>query len=326
MSPAAPTVSLVTPCYNAARFVGRTVECLLAQTFTDWELVVVDDGSTDDPAAALAPHLAADPRVRLVRQPNGGVGRARNAGFRAGSPGSRYLLFLDADDCPRPEMLGRLVGYLEAHPQAGMAFCDFSRIDEEGRPLADPPLRNGPDSRYVPWGPGARRLPTDQPDTPFVAIFAQAVIIPSISLMRRTAFEQAGGWDEEFGHVFEDTDLFLRIALRTGVHYLPERLLDYRQHAGQSTASQEKLRRQQAKLYARWLAHPDLAPDQQQMVRRCWRFLNGRLWPLHGFRAGARSLARGELLAALRFWRGAAARYLLSLAGWLPNPATGTFS
>ncbi len=321
MSQAAPAVSVITPCYNAARFVGATVECVRAQTFADWELVVVDDGSTDDPAAVLAPQLATDPRVRLIRQANGGVARARNAGVRAASPGSRYLYFLDADDCPRPDMLERLVGYLEARPQVGMAFCDFSLIDGEGKPLPDPPQRNGPSSRYVPWGLSARRLPDDCPETPFVAIFGLAVIIPSISLIRRSAFEQAGGWDEGFGHVFEDTDLFLRVALRSAVHYLPERLLDYRQHAGQSTVSQENMRRQVAKLYARWLAHPGLRPEQQAMVRACWRFLTGRLWPLHGCQAGVRCLARGEPLAALRFWGGAAARYLLALAGWRPSPA-----
>ncbi|HKI37780.1 MAG TPA: glycosyltransferase family A protein, partial [Gemmataceae bacterium] len=212
MSQAPPTLSIVTPCYNAAHFVGRTIESVRAQTCKDWELVVVDDGSTDDPGAVIGQYLRADPRVRLLRQANGGVAHARNSGFRACSPGSRYLLFLDADDCPLPTMLERLVSYLESQPQVRMTFCDFSLMDEEDRPIPESSHRNGPDSRYVPWGPAARRLPPDHPETPFVAIFGLAIIIPSISMIRRYAYEEAGGWDESFGHVFEDTDLFLRIA------------------------------------------------------------------------------------------------------------------
>lgn len=315
-----PSISIVTPCYNSGRFIERTIESVRRQTFTDWEQVVVDDGSTDNSAAVVAALLPAEPRLRLIRQANGGVANARNNGFRAIASESRYLLFLDADDCLEQRMLEVLFGHLEMETAAGMAFCNFSCIDEMNEPLPAQ-LADGPEARYVPSWLGYRRLPAEQADTPFVAIFALAVILPSIALLRRQVYEQCGGWDESFGHVFEDTDLFLRVALRSKAHYVPERLVRYRRHARQSTTAAGVMQTQMQKLYTRWLCHPQLTPTEQAHVRSCWRFLTGRLWPLHGFHAGAGRLRQGDLWGALRFWAGAMRRYALSLVGWQPSSA-----
>src|SRR5262249_33469218 len=133
-----PAVSIVTPCYNAGRFISRTVESVRRQTFAAWEHVVVDDGSTDDSAAVVTSLLASEPRLRLIRQANGGMSDARNNGFRACSPSSRYLLFLDADDCLEPGMLETLYRHLELHPEAGMAYCDHVHIDEQDRVISRP--------------------------------------------------------------------------------------------------------------------------------------------------------------------------------------------
>jgi glycosyltransferase involved in cell wall biosynthesis len=319
-----PTVSIITPCYNSAAFIGRTMESVCRQSYADWELVIVDDGSTDRSAEVIEALLPKEPRFRLVRQPNGGVAKARNNGFRACSAASRYLLFLDADDLLEPGMLETLTSYLEpeVHAHASMAFCDFARIDEVGYLLVDANGGHGPHTRYVPWGVGARRLPRSVANTPFVSIFALAVIIPSVTLIRRSAFEQAGGWDEAFGHVFEDTDLFLRLALQGEAHFVAERLVRHRRHTQNSTADVVRVNAQMARLYAKWLNHPQLTPDQHALVRRCWWFINGRLGPLCGLQAGARRLRRGDLRGAAHFWAGAARRYALSFVGWCP-PAPG---
>jgi GT2 family glycosyltransferase len=292
------------------------------QTFVDWELLVIDDGSTDDSATVAAAAADGDPRIRIFRQVNGGVCRARNAGEKACSPNTRYLLFLDADDVLEPSMLDVLRDWLEGHPEAALAFCDFRLIDAQDRPLPAGPDFHGPDHRFVQSGWGASRLPRDVPNTPFEAVFALATIIPSITLMRREVFAAVGGWDESFGHVFEDTDLFLRMTLAGAAHFIPQSLVRHRRHSLNSTSDPTRVSRQRDKLYTRWLARTDLTPTQRLIVEQSWQFLTGRLGPLVGFQAGCRQLATGRPLAAARFWAGAAIRYLLAMCGRYPSPPT----
>ena len=112
-----PTVSVVTPCYGQAGFLPEAVSSVVAQTFTDWEIVIVDDGSPDDTAMVAAGLIALHGnRVRLLRQANGGVARARNAGIAASS--GRYVLPLD-----------ETVALLEARPKIGFAYTDLQLFD-----------------------------------------------------------------------------------------------------------------------------------------------------------------------------------------------------
>lgn len=314
-----PDISIICPCYNLGFFVGKTIASVRSQTYKNWELVVVDDGSNDNSSIEVMVSSAGDQRIRLIRQANGGVAKARNAGVRDCSPNSRYLLFLDADDVLEPGMLVALLDWLDGHPEASMAFCDFRLID-----AADTPLtvidRHGPDDRYVAAGLGVRRLPRSVPQTPFEAIFGLAIIIPSITLIRRSAFEAVGGWDEQFGHVFEDTDLFLRLALRGEAHFVPEVLVDHRRHGTNSTDNIHKVNSQCRKLYAKWLTRDDLTPNQRRLVCKSWQFVNGHLAAYYGRNAGWCAFRRGEIFSAARFLAGALRRYSLSLIGWMPPP------
>src|SRR4051812_8060223 len=101
----APTVSVIIPAYNAEAFVGRTLASLRAQSFTDFEAIVVDDGSKDATAAVVQAVVEADPRFRLIRQANGGVAVARNRALA--EVRGRYVANLDADDLWRPQFLER---------------------------------------------------------------------------------------------------------------------------------------------------------------------------------------------------------------------------
>ncbi|HMZ01739.1 MAG TPA: glycosyltransferase family 2 protein [Burkholderiaceae bacterium] len=117
----APLVSIVLPTYNRADVLGRAVASVLAQTFTNWELIVVDDGSTDATHGWLAG--LTDRRIRVVRQANGGVSRARNTGLRLAR--GAYITFLDSDDEWLPHYLALSAGYLEAHPQQMFVTTEF---------------------------------------------------------------------------------------------------------------------------------------------------------------------------------------------------------
>jgi glycosyltransferase involved in cell wall biosynthesis len=304
-----PKISLITPCFNVAPFIGEALASVAAQTVTDWEHVIVDDGSTDDSGAIVEAVSARDARVKLLRQTNRGVCAARNAGFRACSPSSQYLLFLDADDYLEPQMLEVLCGHLDVHPEAGIAYCDYSRIDESGRPLpAEPPI-----PRYVPSALGMRQLPPSEPRTPLESIVCGAPVLESLSVLRRSAYEQTPGWPESFGQHGEGTELFTRMALVSEVHFVPRPLYRYRKRAGQSTSDELKKARQSARLRERLGKMPGITPAQQQQIRAALRFVHYRAGPLDGVMAGLRHARRGELRRAARFIMGAAWRYPISL-------------
>jgi glycosyltransferase involved in cell wall biosynthesis len=309
-----PKVSIITPCYNSRRFIVRTIASVIDQSFGDWEHVVVDDGSTDDPAAVVGPYLALEPRLRLIHQSNRGVCGARNQGLRAAAAESEYLLFLDADDCLEPDMLAVMVAYLERHTEVGLVHCKPSFIDEEDRTLegfAWPP-------RWAPAGRWVRTLPEECAETPLVSILCLAGLIPSLSLMRRSVYEQTPGWDEGMGWYLEDTDLFLQLALRGKVHYLPRALVRHRRHRGQSTADPARFPAQERKLYTKWRRGVGLTEAQRQVVAEALRFRETRLIPYQALRAGGRHLRAGSLFLAARFYVGGLRRYAASLlpVGW----------
>lgn len=128
-----PAVSVVTPVWNAAATLAGTVASVRAQGFADWELLLVDDASTDGSGPLARALAAADPRIRVLTLPeNGGPAAARNAGIRAAR--GRYIAFLDADDLWRPQKLARQIGFMRAEGHA-LTFSAYRRIAADGRPL-----------------------------------------------------------------------------------------------------------------------------------------------------------------------------------------------
>jgi teichuronic acid biosynthesis glycosyltransferase TuaG len=128
-----PRVSVITPVWNAAATLGETVTSVQAQSVVDWEMLIVDDGSTDGSRALAERFAAADPRIRLLDSAeNRGPAAARNAGIRAAH--GRFIAFLDADDRWRPEKLARQLAVMEGEGEA-LVFSSYQRIDEGGRPL-----------------------------------------------------------------------------------------------------------------------------------------------------------------------------------------------
>lgn len=273
-----PIVSVVIPCFDHELNLACAVESVLAQSNHEWELIVVDDGSPGDVTAALRQYLSS-PRVRLFHKPNGGPSSARNLGFDMSSSDSRYLLFLDADDVLEPTMIDALLAEIEGRDEVGMVFCDRLLIDDTGRPI--PAYRDDFIRRYVPSGSGVRLLGRDEADTSFESIFGYSIAVPSCTLLRRSAYVVAGGWDERLGPS-DDTDLWLRIALRHRVRYLPRRLVRRRLHLRSLTRSPaaEQRRRAVTRLFEqKWGAADWLTDGQREAVARARRFRDRRLRP-----------------------------------------------
>ena len=126
-----PLVSIVMPCYNAAKFLQASVESVLQQVYTNWELIIVNDGSTDQSAQIALTLASRHERISVVSKENGGYVSARLLGYNHISSESKYLLFYDADDKLHPDMLKLLVLEMEKNVDLGAAYCDHLIMDEE---------------------------------------------------------------------------------------------------------------------------------------------------------------------------------------------------
>ena len=195
-----PYVSVIIPTYNRWSMLREAVESVLAQTFTDFELIVVDDGSTDESEVKLR-RLGAP--IRVICQPRRGVAAARNAGASAAK--GRYLAFLDSDDLWLPEKLAAQMRFMEEHPEAGI--CQTEEIW----------IRHG-----------ARVNPKARHRKPSGDIFKRSLelclVSPSAVMLTRALFHKAGGFDEALP-VCEDYDLWLRIAVDHTVPLLARALV-----------------------------------------------------------------------------------------------------
>ena len=210
------TVSLVIATFNHARLLGEALDSALSQTLGGVDVVVVDDGSTDDTPAVLARYGG---RVRIVRQPNRGLAAARNAGIAAAR--GRYLAFLDADDVVAPTKLAEQLAVLERAPGVGWTYCDV---------MIETAATGGKITASERFGYGARSL-----DGWLFPELIRGNFIPAIApLVRRSLIDATGGFDESLT-ALEDWDLWLRLALIAEARYTPAVLATYRvQAAGMS--------------------------------------------------------------------------------------------
>jgi glycosyltransferase involved in cell wall biosynthesis len=254
------------PCYNAAAFIQRTIDSVANQTFDDWELIVVDDGSTDESAEVVESRVVEDARMRLVRQPNSYVCAARNNGFLHASPASRYLLFLDADDVLYPDALHTLVEHLEQHPDVGTVYCSLQTIDPSDRPFEEAGFGEAWHVRFSPTRGWFRRVAVDEPEVSLAETVSGFHAIPSCTLIRRTVYEACGGWDESFRNCSEDADLVIRLALLAPVHFLPRRLVGYRRHP--SNSSNVRLWIGLRQLRTKWLSGSSVQNVSRNDLRR----------------------------------------------------------
>ncbi len=182
-------VSVVIPYYNRAEWLKPAVDSVLVQTFPDFEVIVVDDGSEEHPG----PDLAADPRVRYVRREHRGASAARNYGIRLAR--GKYVAFLDADDVFLPEKLQVQVGQMEARPDIPLSHTSYGRMDAAGNDLED--IRSGTF--------GGRVYPGIVTWCP--------IATPTVMVRRETLARQSLSFDESVG-LGEDTILWIDVARR----------------------------------------------------------------------------------------------------------------
>jgi glycosyltransferase involved in cell wall biosynthesis len=198
-----PSVSVVTRVYNAERHLREAIDCMLAQSYGDFELLAIDDGSTDTSPEIL--HSYADPRLRVIRQCNGGKNAAAIRGLSEAR--GTYVAILDADDRSAPDRLALQVAFLERNPDVVMLGSAVNVIDERGRRVA---------TRHYPRSDGELRAAA-----PVYNPFAHSSI-----MFRSDCALAAGGYSANL--ILEDFDLNMRLMQCGKVANLPQVLSEYR--------------------------------------------------------------------------------------------------
>jgi len=271
----APVVSVVMPAYNAAAYLADAIESVLAQTFPDFELIVVDDGSTDQTAAVARRLASRDRRARIVSTANGGPANARNAAL--GIARGRFVALLDSDDVMRPHCLATQIGLLESNPEASIATANV--INRGGGATFD----------GKPYWP--RTLGVDRVTAADIIAHEDAMCI--LSVFKREVYEAIGGFTPEFSRN-EDYEFWLRATLARFIvlrNYEP--LGFYRRREGSWSSNEPKLIRGVLDI----LRHTDRclptdAPERETLSRQIERF--------------SLELPRAELRAALQQYDAAA--------------------
>lgn len=236
--PPEPRVTIMMPVHNASAYLREALNSVLAQTYPHWELVCVDDASSDDSLRILEEYAARDPRIKPFRQPgHAGIVAARNRALDEASPDSTYLAILDADDVALPDRIAAQVQFLEANPDHALVGGHTLIIDGSSREL------------------GIRRYPAD-----YAAIcgvigrynpFAQSAIT-----LRRAMLKEIGHYDPAYPRC-QDYDMWLRTASRFPVANLDRPVIRYRISAAQGKVTH--LRQTLSltlRLQRRWLFHP----------------------------------------------------------------------
>jgi glycosyltransferase involved in cell wall biosynthesis len=293
-----PQVSIVIAAYNAEGYLDETIASVVGQSFRDWQLLIVDDGSTDATAHIAETYAGLDGRIRLLQQANAGVAAARNNGLRNADPETWAVMFLDADDVLEPDALEILTNALRARPQAVGSHGQARFIDAAGTPIRVGEAEAWGRKRYALVDGKIVAWPVDRPTNLAVLVLLNRMRTPGSVLVRRQQVEAIGGFDTDPRvRIAEDYDLWLRLACLGDFVFIDRVVISYRLHQQNASGS---LRRTDE---ARWFVHnklaqsPDITDEQRRLARaglRHARLLGSR----HRFAWSLASLSRGRLLTA----------------------------
>ena len=271
-----PKISVIIPCYNQGPYLDEAVESVLCQTFGDFEIIIVNDGSTDAATRTLLRDYAR-PRTRVIHTENQGLASARNTGIRAAR--GKYILPLDADDRIGPAYLAEAVRVLETRPHVGIVFCEAAFF-------------------------GAKSGKWDMPDFSLEEMLIDNVIFCS-GMFRRSDWERAGGYDPGMRYGWEDYDFWLTlIGQGRAVYRIPRTLFHYR--ITESSMLRSASRRRKARMFVR------LFRKHRALYRKCVHMWMARALGMEktsGIRTRSGSdMALPELSDAVGFFRREGAR------------------
>ena len=228
-----PAVTVVIPTYNYGRFIGEAIRSVLTQTFQDFEIIVVDDGSTDDTPAVVA--TFDDSRLRFIRIENSGQSVAINTGLDAAQ--GEFIAILDADDRWRPAKLERQVAFLRSEPGVGSVLCNFVRFSADGY-FRHTQFSFFPELQHVPLRPardgGGSVLDGDA--LTHVATFGQFPVWMQATMLRADVIRDVRFSREVSVKAGNDLHFMLRVFPHTTIGFIPDVLVEVRRHGTNNSA------------------------------------------------------------------------------------------
>jgi glycosyltransferase involved in cell wall biosynthesis len=285
-----PTVSVVVPVYNTERYVADTIQSILKQTFTDFELVVIDDGSTDRSPEILRELASTDSRIRLTVRENRGIVRTRNELLEQCR--GKYMAVNDSDDLSMPQRLEKQVAYLESHPQCVLLGSRVMLMDPFGSPVCV----------------SGQKLDHDEIEQELLGYGGGWALVQSAIMARVDVVRQIGGYRGEDHNLAEDHDLFVRLAEVGKVANLQEPLVWYRRHHTSLTHTLYQAKKQKHMQVKEWILKGAYerrglkAPEKWTFDR--WeptpRQEQSRQWGWAALRNGNIAIARRHAKDALR--------------------------
>ncbi len=265
---AIPKTAVVIPTYNSSRYLVQAIDSVLAQTWQDLEILVIDDGSTDETERVMRRYQSP---VRYIYQQNGGVAIARNRGI-AESKG-KYVAFLDADDTWLPHKLELQIEALQKQPQYRACYSALAVADAELNPLS---------INY------SYRQSSTLED---LLLRGNVIATPSSVLCERSLFDVAGGFDPKLSQC-ADWDMWVRLAVQTEFLYLDEPLVTYRQHGANMSRNAPLLEHDSLQVLTKGFAIPELSEPlrarRQTGFARNYMVLAGTYFHAHQYRDFAR--------------------------------------
>lgn len=277
-----PQVSVIIPVYNGERFIQESISSALGQSIPDFEVIVINDGSTDNSAAMVQDLF---PTVRLINQKNQGAAAARNAGIEVAR--GEYVAFLDCDDLWDETKLERQLKLHRRYPDALASYCDHRIIDATGRVTGKTGALD-----YPRWS--GHILPE--------LIQGNCIVSPSVLIARRTAVIEAGGFDCNQPAGSDDWQLSMHIAALGPILYLPETLASYRRHDANASAAWSH-RKSLGNLHALESMAGVVAKQEQPQLDEIYRRALYKAYLTAGWRhrlVGDRRTAIHNYLGALR--------------------------
>ncbi len=276
-----PRISVVIPTYNREELITEAIDSVLAQTYRDFEIIVVDDGSRDRTSDRVAQY---GDRITYHVQENCGVAAARNAGIRLSQ--GEFVCFLDSDDLWKPQKLATQIRFADAHPEYALLSTELQGFDADGkvggrRKAEMYTIRNGlviEDLLFGNW------------------------IQTSTVMLRRDCLDEAGWFDEDVGQFGEDWLLWMRVVSRFPIYFLPEPLVSYRIHPERLSHYQPEIQFQSLMSCLRKISTLPQFQQNSKLIREAeYRICMGRArMNLHRFEYG---LARAKLQRACKLRR-----------------------
>ncbi|NCJ07496.1 glycosyltransferase [Synechococcales cyanobacterium C] len=296
-----PKITVIIPAYNAMGYLPHTLRSVLQQTYADFEVLIINDGSSDGIEDWF--QQGHDPRVQMISQSNLGLAGARNTGIHH-SKGD-YLAFLDADDLWQPTKLAKQVQCLDAHPEVGLVYCWVTYIDETGQCTGR--IFRHQDKGWV-WP----------------KLTAHNIVeCGSVPLVRRTCFDTLGGFDQTLKSYVEDWDMWLRIAWENSFAVVEEPLVYYRQTSGSASrnwqAMEASFHRVIEKAFENKSEFETLKSRSYGEINLClaWKCLQGKDCNLAQSQEFCKKALKHwpKLLLYREYWRLSAAIFLRSFLG-----------